>query len=389
MKKNLTLEKGEKNNYVDFNIDDLQLEKITNSEAKLGVIFAKTDNLELNTRVLLLKINGKIESVVFNMNPNKTNDNNDFSGEVVIRNLKGKFLRGYLIENGIIKKVFKKTNNNLSNKNIDDSAECRLVCGDSADDKDCICNMQNLNEFEVVSSSPPKYISVMDIYSFESDGGNGYCEVDCDNNWFFGMGGATGNNSNNVDCGDDYVFDTVTNECVLFFDEDAMTGEAGVKPLKEFDDKCTGIDELWAMSEASGNEVAAVLTEDGAILIIAEGSRDGIDFPGLHNFMGKTYYGYEISKGKPARTYSGQVERVNRYFIPIKATIHSHTPCLTDGTDGLTNREIREDKIFAGEFKNINHFLIGCKSIGEFNHKTSNASNIQIGTLNIICEKIK
>lgn len=355
----------------------------------MGVIFAKTSNLELNTRVLLLKINGKIESVVFNMNPNKTNDNNDFSGEVVIRNLKGKFLRGYLIENGIIKKVFKKTNNNLSNKNIDDSAECRLVCGDSADDEDCICNMQNLNEFEVVSSSPPKYISIMNIYSFGSDGGNGYCEVDCDNNWFFGMGGATGNNSNNVDCGDDYVFDTVTNECVLFFDENEMTEGEGVKPLKEFDDKCTGLEELWAMSSDSGNEIGAVLTNDGAILIIKEGEKDGITWPGLYNFGEKVYYQYPTSQGAPTRTYSGQVIRANRYFIPIRATIHSHTPCLTDGTDGITNREIREDKQVATKHVNIKHFIVGCNAIGQFKSTRSNAFNIQNGDLSTLCNLIR
>jgi len=161
------------------------------------------------------------------------------------------------------------------------------------------------------------------------------------------------------------------------------------KPLDEFDDKCEGIIALWQRSIDSGNEVFGVLTMDGAILITQEGSPDTVGIGGLYEFNGITYYQYPISHGAPSRKYIGQVQTSTRYFIPIKTTIHTHSPCQNEGSDdGLTTNIIEEDQSFAAQFSNISHYAIGCGAIGQFSGNSNYIFNIEFGELEELCENI-
>ena len=324
------------------------------------------------------------------MNPTKENKiHNKFTGEITIKTLSGVFIKGFRVLDGkITKKYLPKANHYKNKSNNEDqfAAECRISCGHSSDDNTCICNGITTDEIVVYTTPSISYISVNDLYGSDANE-NSSCEFDCDNTWNT-INGGTPNNTNSNKCDEGYYFDNIQNTCVLFFDEN-YADEESYKPIYEYDDKCEGLDKLWAMSLKSGNEIAAVLTIDNAILIIKEGSRDKVNFPGLYTyFNGKTHYQYPTSRGAPARKYTGQVISAGRYFIPIKATIHSHTPCLTDGSDGITNRSIVKDKTLASEHNSINHYLIGCNAIGQFNSSSSNAFNIQGGNLGSLCNNI-
>ncbi len=187
-------------------------------------------------------------------------------------------------------------------------------------------------------------------------------------------------------------FPNANGDCVeveeIKFDENLVFYEEGVKPIYEFDNKCGGIQKIWSLSQSSGNEFAAVLTTDGAILITQQLNSNGGGMSGIYEHNGKTYYQYPISLGAPSRDYSGQLQSAGRYFIPIKATIHSHTPCLNDGTDGITNNNIDDDQNFASNYSGVNHFILGCEAIGQFNGNSNNAFNIQNGNLNTLCNNI-
>ncbi|RAV27386.1 hypothetical protein, partial [Sinomicrobium soli] len=172
------------------------------------------------------------------------------------------------------------------------------------------------------------------------------------------------------------------------FNLDLVYYDEGDKPLYEYNDKCTGITSLWQLSEDSGNEFAAVLTNDGAILIIQEVNSNGGGINGIYQYAGNTYYQYPMSQGSPSRTYAGQIQSARRYFIPIKATIHSHTPCINDGSDGITNNIINDDKNFASHYSAINHYIIGCSAIGQYNGSSNQAFNIQHGNLSTLCNNV-
>ncbi|MCK5401958.1 MAG: hypothetical protein KAJ28_10025, partial [Flavobacteriaceae bacterium] len=167
--------------------------------------------------------------------------------------------------------------------------------------------------------------------------------------------------------------------------EESISGD---KPLYEYNNKCNGINKVWELSEDTEDEFVAVLTTDGAVLITQRLNSDGGGISGIYTFNGTTYYQYPTSLGAPSRTYAGQIINADRYFIPIIATIHSHTPCLNDGTDGVSNNIIDRDREFAATFPNINNYIIGCNSIGQFNGNSNQAFNIQHGNLNTLCNNI-
>ena len=197
-----------------------------------------------------------------------------------------------------------------------------------------------------------------------------------------------------------YSYDTVTYQTcdtsgegtsgntVITEEEIVEITDDGFKPIYEDDNKCNGVNQLWNYSQSSGDEYAAVLTTDGAILITQQLNTTGGGISGIYEFNGNTYYQYPTSQGAPSRTYQGQLISSGRYFIPISATLHSHTPCLNDGTDGITNNTINDDQNFAQRFSNIKHYIIGCNAIGEFNGNSNQAFNIQTGNLSSTCHNI-
>ena len=122
----------------------------------------------------------------------------------------------------------------------------------------------------------------------------------------------------------------------------------GDKPLDVFEDKCAGLADLWNRSNGTGNpEVYGVLTEGGNFLVTQEldaagGQVDGLyrqDDPTTGNEI--TYFFYPVSQGPVFLPGDNVRSNGTYYFIPITATVHSHSPCITDGTDGITNNNVR------------------------------------------------
>lgn len=150
---------------------------------------------------------------------------------------------------------------------------------------------------------------------------------------------------------------------------------------------CDGVERIWQLNQQNGDEYVGVLTTDGAILIMQQLNPNGGGITGIYNHNGNTYYQYPTSQGAPSRTYAGQIIASGKYFIPIVASIHSHAPCLNDGTDG-TGNTINDDQAFANHYSNINHFIIGCNAIGQFNGSSNQAYNISNGSLSSICNNI-
>ena len=174
----------------------------------------------------------------------------------------------------------------------------------------------------------------------------------------------------------------------IIFNENDLIYEDGVKPLFEYEDKCEGLIALWELSQ-SGNEFAGVLTTNGSFLITQELDPNGGGLGGIYNLNGQTYYQYPIAEGAPSGAYSGMLESVGRYFIPITTTVHSHSPCITDGTDGITNNIINDDMNFASNYPNATHFIIGCDAIGQFDGASNQAFNIELGDLSELCANIE
>lgn len=165
----------------------------------LAVIPCQTDIINQYSRILMLKIQGEFEAVVFNMYPSSQNTETDlFDGEITIATLQGEILRAFRVQNGEIISILKSSNH--SSKNTDknynspsdpENVECRGWCGHEASNPNCICNMQHLDEVIINGTTPIEYISITDLYGSDASDNDGI-----DNTWNSG-GGGTGSNESN------------------------------------------------------------------------------------------------------------------------------------------------------------------------------------------------
>jgi hypothetical protein len=110
-KANLTSKLSKKGD-VKPEFDKITQEKIINSDQLLTVIPVEANDKDSNDRILLLKVNNEIKSVVFSMFPKKGSSDKFFTGKIMIRNLSGDFITGFQVYNGDLTTQFVKTNEN-------------------------------------------------------------------------------------------------------------------------------------------------------------------------------------------------------------------------------------------------------------------------------------
>lgn len=164
----------------------------------------------------------------------------------------------------------------------------------------------------------------------------------------------------------------------------------GKKPLKEYASKCVGLNDMW--NSYPNNEVSGYITSDGKVLLIDILASGGGTTSGLYEFQGKTYYPYAKSLGAPAQNYAGMIiggpSNNSYYLIPVTASIHTHSPCRSDGTNGVSHNVGSDDKAFALKYGNINHWAIGCGAVGQFNGVSDSFFNKKIGNIDETCNQI-
>ncbi|NBA87913.1 hypothetical protein GVN16_19240 [Emticicia sp. CRIBPO] len=159
---------------------------------------------------------------------------------------------------------------------------------------------------------------------------------------------------------------------------------AGDRPLAIFSSKCDGLSDLWSRSISSGKEVNGVITLDGTFLVTQVSGILGGEFKGVYGYQGTLYYYFPVDGGA-APTFQGTIVSGGKYYIPIKATIHSHTPCVNDGTDGVTGNHSSDDVFFANKFPEASHYVLGCGAIGQFSGTSYGYFNIHTGTISQMC----
>jgi len=134
--------------------EQIYLDTLKNSDESLTIIPAQSKYSNVNSRILLLKVNGKIKQVVFNM-ISTSEESDEFTGRIIVTDLDGNFLTGYrLVENNFVTQYVKK---NSSNK----SSECDPNYGSN------ICD--NMLEEVIITTKPSS--PVMYLY-LNIDGSN-------------------------------------------------------------------------------------------------------------------------------------------------------------------------------------------------------------------------
>jgi len=107
---------------------------IINSDEMLTVVPATTGDSNSYSRILLLNINGEIESVVYSMFSSNNFTTGNFYGDILITDIDGNYINGFRVENGyfIAKYIYSQQQDN--NPNIayrtsnDDCSGCTFSC---------------------------------------------------------------------------------------------------------------------------------------------------------------------------------------------------------------------------------------------------------------------
>jgi uncharacterized membrane protein YgcG len=169
----------------------------------------------------------------------------------------------------------------------------------------------------------------------------------------------------------------------------------GQRPSGEYRDRCSGVQALWNLGVANNNaETVGVITTDGQFLVVAVVGTMGGGWGGLYHFnsgvgSGVDYYQWPDSQGAPTQTYQGMLHSSGHWFIPVAATVHTHTPCLSDGTDGISNMTLSQgDQNLASNFPNINHYIVGCNALGTFSNASNSPSVLTTGALSNTCSSL-
>lgn len=162
----------------------------------------------------------------------------------------------------------------------------------------------------------------------------------------------------------------------ITFNMNNVYGSIGTKPLKEFSNKCDGVNYMW--NTYPNNEVQGFITADGKLLMTHVLSLNGGAFSGIYKHTDPStnsitaYYFYPVSQGAPLQSYTGIVNNGQYYFIPIAASVHTHTPCRLDGTDGVSHNVGEDDTQFAKTYPTLKHWVIGCSAIARFDGVSPN-----------------
>ncbi len=106
-----TISRNANDSYILSYSDYFSHEEIISNSEYMTVIPALTINEDLYSRILILSINGKTQSVVYSMLFDATSTENSFTGEILITDLDGNFLNGYVAENGQITMQYIQTGN--------------------------------------------------------------------------------------------------------------------------------------------------------------------------------------------------------------------------------------------------------------------------------------
>lgn len=175
------------------------------------------------------------------------------------------------------------------------------------------------------------------------------------------------------------------------FDPNLLYNGLGGKPLKEYNNPCAGVDEMW--NNYPENEVHGYLTSDGKLITTNVLSFSGGEMRGVYPYRNpltsvtQYYYTYPMSQGPPTQSYSGIKDNGQFYFIPVVASIHTHTPCRIDGTNGVSHDVSAEDKAFATKYPGLRNWVVGCNAIAQFND-SDNFFNVTTGPLSNTCSSI-
>lgn len=205
------------------------------------------------------------------------------------------------------------------------------------------------------------------------------------NTIYFEIGGVEGSGSN-------YLTPTYTgyggvslSNRELNIDQSLISNLIGPTPIKVFKSICNGVNSMW--NNYPNNETHGYITMDGQIILTNITSFNGGNVAGLYQYENLYYYSYPKSGGDLGIT--GTRTTSDYYLIPVMASIHTHSPCRIDNTDGVSDRPVsNDDSFFAQKYPGLINYVVGCGAIANFSDSNSEYFDIKMSNQTNLCNFI-
>lgn len=169
-----------------------------------------------------------------------------------------------------------------------------------------------------------------------------------------------------------------------------INGSDGKKPMAEFSSACAGANQIWQEAVTNNKEIVGLLTMDNKFIKVAVLGATGGQWGGLYKWQGQAFYTWPKTYGSPTQTYTGMITTPTRYFIPVRATVHTHNACANSGGDGVSNLvQSPGDAGLASKFNMINHYVVGCNALGTFNSSQNDYTLASPGDISATCTQIQ
>ena len=308
----------------------------------------------------------------------------DFSGKMMVFDWNENFLGGWQISNGEkTQYIIRAENEDTQDKSVSDG---RTAGG---------CYTVVMEWYIQVCTEDGSYCTDWSLYETDS---NIHCDYTSpqapqppDGGGNSGGGGGTGGaggsgGSGSGDCvtPDEYIQDLMV-PC-----EDAIP--VGDKPIYEYPNKCQGLQNIW--NNFPSNEMYGYITSEGSLIVTNQlPFSGGAAFGTFTHSNGTTYYPYPMNQGAPSFNYAGMIQyppnNPTHYLIPVVASVHTHSPCRTDGTNGVSHSVGNDDKTFAASHPGLTHWVIGCNAVAQYNSSSNSFINVQTGNISSTCNSIK
>jgi hypothetical protein len=351
--------------------DKADVTKTPDNVTVIGVPYTDTFANGWYKKLVFAKIQDSIYAIRLIIEPTaeyvqthgSTVDVNDFSGAVLQTELNCSYVKGIRYENGNYKThLFLPTSS--SNKQV------MLAPAPPQDGNgEVIIDGMKLDDVIVYTTSGS---TSLPLFPISINAGDSFSGISYNSGYNYGGGGNGGYSGGSLSS----------------FNPNTLFKGLGPKPIKEYKTPCNAATDMW--NSYPNNEVYGYLTADGQVIMTNITGYEGGEVGGLYNYNGSYYYPYPMIQGAPANNYTGMTNNGSYYFIPVVASIHTHTPCRVDGTNGLSQNVVGDDDaILATKYPGLRNYVIGCGAIGTFDGNHSTFQNIKTGDISSICSTIK
>lgn len=202
---------------------------------------------------------------------------------------------------------------------------------------------------------------------------------------YFEIGGVDGSGSNNLTPTYTGFGGVELSEKEIFIDESLLINLIGPTPIKLYKSICLGVNSMW--NNYPNNETHGYITFDGQLLFTNITNFNGGSVAGLYQYENIYYYPYPKTGGDIG--VPGTKATANYFLVPVIASIHTHTPCRIDNTDGISNRAVSDDDMnFSLKYPGLINYVLGCEVIANFSENNSEYYNVKTSAQSNLCNFI-